>query len=261
MVETGKADMPTPDKSLKRYRELADKKGRLKEGIFLVEGEKAIRQIIAGHPDAVTEILSVEEPPPLFHRYPVRLVPAARFGYISATQTPQGIIAVVRQPADIYTATLPPSPGRRILLLEDIQDPGNAGTLIRTAAALGYDGVILTESSADPLSPKCVQATAGTVLSVWLRRTAQYLELARALQKDGYAIVAAEVKGKDEPAILAQQEKLVLALGNEAAGLTPALLDTADYRVRISIAAGKAESLNVAACGAILMYLSAGDKD
>ena len=251
--------MSTPPKSLKWYRELADKKGRLQAGVFLVEGDKAIRQVITGRPDAVIEILSVAEPLPLYHGYPLRLVTASQFRYISSTQTPQGILAVVRQPADIYSSSLPESPGRRILLLEDIQDPGNAGTLIRTAAALDYAGVILTENCADPLSPKCVQATAGAVLSIWLRRTAQYLELARSLQKDGYTIVAADLKGDDTPSILPRQEKLVLALGNEAAGLSPELLDITDFRVRIPTAPEKAESLNVAACGAILMYLSAGE--
>ena len=260
MFETGKDAMSTPLKSLKWYRQLADKKGRLDAGVFLVEGEKAIRQVIAGQPDAVTEILTVTESPPLFLRYPVRLVTAGQFRYISSAQTPQGIMAVVRQPVDIYAATLPQNPGRRILLLEDIQDPGNTGTLIRTAAALNYDGVILTESSADPLSPKCVQATAGTVLSVWLRRTAQYLELARSLRQDGYAIVAADLKGDAAPAVLSQQDKLVLALGNEAAGLSPELLAMSDFRVRIPTVPEKAESLNVAACGAILMYLSAEEK-
>ena len=166
-------------------------------------------------------------------------------------------MAIVRLPADIYTAALPENPGRRILLLEDIQDPGNAGTLIRTAAALDFAGVILTESSADPFSPKCVQATAGAVLSVWIRRTAQYLDLVRSLRQDGYAIIAADLKGDATPEILSRKDKLVLALGNEAAGLSPELLSLADYRVRIPVAPEKAASLNVAACGAILMYLSA----
>ena len=256
MVESCDAAMSTPLKSLKWYRELADKKGRLKSGVFLVEGDKAIRQIIAGRPNAITEILSVEEPPPPCRDYPVRMVTASQFRYISATQTPQGIAAVVRLPADIYSATLPEDAGHRILLLEDIQDPGNVGALIRTAAALDYAGVILTENCADPLSPKCVQATAGTVLSVWLRRTAQYLELMRTLQRGGYTLIAADLRGADDPPILSRQEKLVLALGNEAAGLSQELLDVSSYRVRIPTAPEKAESLNVAACGAILMYLS-----
>src|SRR4030042_2319951 len=123
--------MVTPAKSLKWYRELADKKGRLQSGAFLVEGEKAIRQIIAVRPDEITEILSVTAPPPLFRRYPARILTASQFRYISATHTPQGIAAAVRLPPDIYSAGLPADAGKRILLLEDVQDPGNVGPLIR----------------------------------------------------------------------------------------------------------------------------------
>lgn len=248
--------MTMPVKSLKWYRQLADRKGRLEAGFFLVEGEKAIRQIVASHPEAITEIIAVEEPPADFRHYPVREVSESQFRYISSTQTPQGMTAVVKIPEDLYTANLPEDTGNRILLLEDIQDPGNAGTLIRTAAAFNYAGAILTENGADPLAPKCVQATAGTVLSLWLRRTSQYLEMARSLKEQGYAIIAAEVKGSDEPSILSRQGKIVLALGNEATGLSKELLGIASYRVRIPTAPEKAESLNVAACGAILMYLS-----
>ena len=138
-----------------------------------------------------------------------------------------------------------------------MQDPGNAGTLIRTAAAFDFTGVILTENCADPLAPKCVQSTAGTVLSMWLRRTPQYLELVRSLRRLGYKLVAADLKGNADPSVL-KQEKLVLALGNEAAGLSKAMLDEADYRLCIPVEQEKAQSLNVAACGAILMYLSTG---
>jgi TrmH family RNA methyltransferase len=255
MVRVNADAMTMPLKSLKWYRELADRKGRLKAGFFLVEGDKAIRQIMAGHPDKITEILAVEEPPIVYHDYPVRLVTASQYRYISNTQTPQGIAAVVRVPDDVYSSSLPQNTGDRILLLEDIQDPGNAGTLIRTAAALDFCGVVLTENSADPLSPKCVQAAAGTILSVWLRRTAQYLEFVKSLQGKSYVLVAADLKGADEPSIMSHQNKLILALGNEGAGLSKELLDIADYRVRIPTAPDKAESLNVAASGAILMYL------
>jgi TrmH family RNA methyltransferase len=246
----------TPLKSLKWYRELADVKGRLKNGVFLVEGDKAIRQIMANRPGEITEILAVEEPPAVYRDYPVRFITASQFSYISSTRTPQGIAAVVRLPDDIYSPGLPPETGSRVLLLEDIQDPGNAGTLIRTAAALNYSGVILTESSADPLSPKCVQATAGSVLSVWLRRTARYLELVESLRGKGYILFAADLHSADEPSVIKIPENLVLALGNEGAGLSKEILTMAGYRIQIPVATDKAESLNVAASGAILMYLS-----
>jgi TrmH family RNA methyltransferase len=250
--------MPAAPKSLKRYRELADKKGRLEHGVFLVEGEKHINQVVDARPDAITEIISIAPPPPLLRRYPLREVKASEFRYISATQTPQGITAVVRMPEGVYSAALPPDAGSRILLLEDVQDPGNLGTLIRTASALGFSGVILTDASADPFSPKSVQSAAGTMLSLWIRKNTEYLELVKSLKYAGYSIVAADVRGNDKPEILSSLEKVVLTLGNEAAGLSKALLDIADYRVRIATPPEKAESLNVAACGAILMYLALG---
>jgi TrmH family RNA methyltransferase len=248
--------MPARLKPLKWYRELEERKGRLQVGAFLVEGDKAIRQIIASHPDAITEILAIDEPPPVYRDYPVRLVTASQFRYISSTRTPQGILAVVRLPPYIYSSDLPRDIGHKILLLEDIQEPGNAGTLIRTAAAFDFSGVILTENGADPFSPKCVQSTAGSVLSLWLRRTKNYLGMAQALQEKNYTLVAADLAGNVGPEILSGTKKLLLALGNEAAGLSKALLDIADYRLRIPVDKENAESLNVASCGAILMYLS-----
>jgi len=248
--------MSTPLKPLKWYRKLATKKGRLEAGAFVVEGDRAIKQIIAGHPDEIIEILTIEEPATIYHNYTVRLLSESQFLSICSTRTPQGTIAVVKLPMDIYSGYLPDKAGNKILLLEDIQDPGNMGTLIRTAAAFDFSGVIMTEKCADPLSPKCVQATAGTVLSVWLRRTAHFLELARALKTKGYPLIAAELNGAADTSILNRQDKLLLALGNEATGLSKDLLDAADYRLRIPTIWEKAESLNVAACGAICMYLS-----
>jgi len=248
--------MSAPLKSLRWYKKLATKKGRLESGAFLVEGDRAIKQIIGSHPDEIIEIVTVEEPLPVYCNYAVRLVTESQLRSICLTRTPQGTMAVVRLPVDMSADHLPEDAGNKVLLLEDIQDPGNVGTLIRTAAAFDFSGVIMTENCADPLSPKCVQATAGTVLSVWLRRTRRYLELTRALRKSGYTLVAAELDGVAEPSILQRQSRLLLALGSEAAGLSSALLDEADYRLRIPTVREKAESLNVAACGAICMYLS-----
>lgn len=248
--------MSTPLKPFKWYRRLATKKGRLEAGAFIVEGTRSINQIISNHPDEIIEILTIEEPLPVYSNYVVRLVTESQFRYICQTKTPQGVMAAVRIPVDIWSDCLPDDIGNKILLLEDIQDPGNVGTLIRTAAAFNYSGAIMSENCADPLSPKCVQATVGTVLSIWLRRTTNYLELISALRKGGYTIVATDLNGMEKPALLSRQSKLLLALGNEAAGLSIAMLNVADFRLRIPTIQEKAESLNVAACGAICMYLS-----
>ena len=248
--------MSTPIKPLKWYKKLATKKGRLEAGVFIVEGTRAINQIINSRPDEIIEILTIEEPLPIYNNYTVMFINESQFCSISPTKTPQGIMAIVQMPIDIRSDCLPDDIGNRILLLEDIQDPGNVGTLIRTAAAFDYSGVIMTENCADPLSPKCVQATAGTVLSVWLRRTNRYLDLINTLRKSDYSLVATDLNSEEELAILSHQSKIILALGNEAAGLSKVLLNVSDYRLRIPTIREKAESLNVAACGAICMYLS-----
>lgn len=252
--------MTEPGKSLKWYRELARKKGRLDVGAFLVEGDRAIRQIIGMDPNSIIEIVAEKEPSSIYRDYSIRRVTESQFTYISSTRTPQGILAVVRIPEALYSDDLPEDIGQKLLLLEDIQDPGNTGTLIRTAAAFGFSGITLTENSADPLSPKCVQATAGSVLSVWLRRTSHYLKLIQNLKKQDFTIIAADINGLAGPEILREHEKFLLALGNESAGLSVGVLNLADYRLRVPTAREKVESLNVAVCGAILMYLSTQDK-
>jgi TrmH family RNA methyltransferase len=241
---------------LKRYKSLATKTGRLELGLFLVEGTKAIRQIMTSHPDEIVEVIATEEHRSLSGQYLVRVATQKQFQSICLTKTPQGTMAVVRQPAGIYTDRLPDTVGHHILLLEDLQDPGNVGTLIRTAAAFGYSGIILSDHCADPLSPKSVQAAAGTMLSVWMRRTGGYLDLVRALKDRGYLVVSADVNGDEEPSIVCRREPLVLALGNEASGPSPSLIGISDHRFKIPIRRDHAESLNVATCGAIGMYVS-----
>lgn len=248
--------MPLVLKPLKWYKSLSTRKGRLSAGVFLVQGEKALSQVIVTRPGDIEEILVVGDAPSLCSGFTVRSLSESQFKAISSTRTPQGIAAVVKSPQEIYSDNLPLELGDKLLLLENIQDPGNAGTLIRTAAAFGFSGVIMTEKCADPLSPKCVQSTAGSVLSVWIRRTSGYMKLIWQLQNIDYAVIAADLTGIENPSILKNRKKFILALGNEASGLSSELLENSDYRIRIPTIHEKAESLNVASCGAICMYLS-----
>ncbi|MCX5996754.1 MAG: hypothetical protein NTV42_03865 [Chloroflexi bacterium] len=93
------------------------------------------------------------------------------------------------------------------------------------------------------------------MLSLWIRRTQDYLKLVKALKNDSYKLIAADLKGEEDPLVL-RVKKLLLALGNEASGLSAAVLQAADSRITIPIDRDNAESLNVAACGAVCMYLS-----
>lgn len=242
-------------KPLKWYKELTGTRERREAGVFLVEGEKAISQIVGLYPASIREILSVAAVPQELEHYPVRVLTGAQCTSISHSVTPQGIMATVSLPGDCYEDTLPAEPGNRILLLEDIQDPGNIGTLLRTAAAFSYNGIILSEKCADPFSPKCVQAAAGAVLSLWIRRSNSFLSMTSALREQGWLLTATALDGTSEASSLTA-EKLILALGNEASGISTRLRSLADKVFSLPMSQQKAESLNVAVCGGICMYLS-----
>jgi len=243
-------------KPLKWYKELSSSKGRLNSNAFIVEGEHAIRQIISNFPDQILELVSTTPLSSPYRSIPVRQVKEGQFHAISTAKTPRGIIAVVRLPVETYQDTLPDKIGDKIVLLEDIQDPGNVGTLIRSAAAFNFAGILLTDKSADPFSPKCIQSTAGSILSVWIRRTKNYLNLVNTLKQKDYTVFTTEVNGDQPPSALRQATKIILALGNESQGISDQLLKIADHRLGIPINRNKAQSLNVAASGAIFMFES-----
>ena len=250
------AEASRPLKPLSWYKKLASKKGRLAAGAFLVEGRRAIDQVRRHRPDAIQELLATDEVG-VDWPYPHRRLTPSQIRSIGSAVAPQGVIAVARLPMQTYEPQLPLSCGPKLLFLEDIQDPGNVGTLIRTAAALQFTGVVLTEKCADPFAPKCVQASAGTVLALWLRRTERSLSLLSQLGRQGYTLVAATLDGQSDPSVLCEPTRLVLALGNEGAGLSLAVRQAAQARFTIPIDRRGSESLNVAASGAICMYLSA----
>jgi len=243
-------------RSINWYRKLALMKGRRETGFFLMEGDRAIRQDMDISSASINEIVTSRDLPPIYSGYRQRRVSEIHLHSICHTRTPQGPVAVIRCPGGVYTNRLPETTGRRILLLEGIQDPGNAGTLVRTAAAFDYDGVIMSDRCADPFSPKFIQSSSGSILSLWLRRTAGYIAMVEQLKKKGYPVIVAALDGNDKPGVIEGRESLLLALGNEAAGPSEALKDMAHHNISIDIARKKAESLNVAVCGAICLYLS-----
>jgi RNA methyltransferase, TrmH family len=243
-------------KPLKWYKSLDSVKSRVDARAFLVEGTRAIKQLIDHHPDKIIEILVTEKLASQYSGPNLRILTEQQIDSISSTKTPQGVIAVAKLPMETYSDSLPANPGASILLLEDIQDPGNAGTLIRTASAFDFSTVIMSEKCADPFSPKCVQSTAGSILSINIRRSNNYLKFAQQLKDQGFRIVASDLKGSENPGILGKSARTLLALGNEASGLTKSVLALSDHLLKIPINENNAESLNVASCGAILMYLA-----
>ena len=224
-------------------------------GAFIVEGERALSQIYRLHPESLQEILVDKEPPKAWKdKTAIRILTPGQFASISRNKTPQGIAGIITLPQESHSSKLPKQYGERILLLEEVQDPGNVGTLIRAAAAFNFDGAILSDGCADPFSPKAIQASAGSVLSLWIRRTPGYTKLGARLKREGYRIVATDIYGNSK-SLFNSGKKVVLILGNEAKGVSNKMLKIADTVFRIPFNYHSVESLNVAAAGAICMYL------
>jgi TrmH family RNA methyltransferase len=247
-------------RSLKWYKQLEHSSNRAQEGFFIAEGARAVEQIVRTSPDSVDEILVSEEYRlgVMYADKNVRTISTSQMGSVSSQKTSQGIIAVVKIPEHSFSDTVPKDAGHRILLMEHIQDPGNVGTLLRTAAAFDFSGVILSTMSADPFSQKVIQASAGSLLSLWIRRTSQYLQIVKKLQSENYKLLAMSVDGSEKSVTVG--EKIIVALGNEGNGLSKEVEMIADTRCRIPINDKNVESLNVAVTGALVMYAAVSGK-
>jgi RNA methyltransferase, TrmH family len=187
---------------------------------------------------------------------PVRVVTDRVLSALADTQHPQGIIAVCHQRPASLAAVLGGQP-RLLVVLDCVADPGNAGTIVRTADAAGADAVVFTGDGADPFGPKSVRASAGSVFHVPLVIVSDIAETVATIRDAGLAILATDPHASTS--LIDVGPRLVdgtaWLFGNEARGLgsNPA---QPDARVRIPMA-GRAESLNLAAAAAVCIFASA----
>ncbi|MCU1601032.1 MAG: methyltransferase, partial [Frankiales bacterium] len=172
-------------------------------------------------------------------------------GALAETVTPQGLVGV----APLLDAALPASP-RLVAVLHGVNDPGNAGTVIRTADAAGADAVVLTEGSVDPHNGKCVRATAGSLWHLPVVTDADALRTIADLQADGLTVLATTGAADVDLDDLDLSGPTAWVFGTEAHGLPEEVLAAADRRVRIPLY-GRAESLNLASAAAVCLYASA----
>ncbi len=178
----------------------------------------------------------------------VLLISRALFEEIASVPADVGVLAVVEPPTARNVA-----PGNFCLLLEDVQDPGNVGTMIRTAAAAGIDQVVLSRHSAFAWSPKALRAGQGAHFLTTLIESVEALQWTRGFRENGGRVVASVVKGASTPYDVDLRGRLAIAIGSEGRGLSPALVALADQRVTIPMANGS-ESLNAAAAAAVLLF-------
>lgn len=188
-------------------------------------------------------------------RRPIHLVSERAAKALSDTVTPTGLVAVCEMPEIRAEDALAGSP-RLVAVAVEIGEPGNAGTLIRIADAMGAGAVILAGHSVDPYNGKCLRASTGSIFSIPVVVEPDAHAAVTAVRDAGLQVLATTVDGEcrlDEAGLAAPTAWL---FGPEAHGLAGELADRADHRVRIPMA-GDAESLNVAAAAAICLYQSA----
>lgn len=174
------------------------------------------------------------------------------FREISDTQTPQGILALARQPR--YTLEgMMNKDSKSFLLLEDLRDPGNLGTIMRTAEGAGIDGVILSPNSVDLFNPKVVRSTMGSIYRVPFYYAHDFYEAMRLLKEKGILLYGTHLEGKREYDDEPYSSRCGILIGNESRGLSQKAAQMADVLVRIPME-GRLESLNASVAAAIMMY-------
>ena len=251
--------------NLKQIKALKSKKGRDEQGLFIVEGEKMVAEIPDYWPVRIyicSESYAQNNELTAFKSSTVATVSDSRFMSLSDTVTPQGIMAVCEKRSfgldQLLSSTGPTSSNNStknplLLIGENLSDPGNIGTLIRTAAAAGASGVVLSRGSGDIWNPKTIRASAGAILRLPIIENASLKDIITLLKQHGIIILAAHLKGEVLPYDLDLKSACGILIGNEARGLSEETAALADFCVKLPIDQG-IESLNASVAGGILLY-------
>lgn len=180
------------------------------------------------------------------------ILPGPVFKNIADTETPQGVAAIL--PFNIEkNEKLPAEKANLILILDRLQDPGNMGTIIRTAAAAGVDLLYYTSGSVDPYSPKVLRSTAGTIFNVSLKHAGEPVTIINDLHGRGFKLVTACARANVPYWSADLKEPVALVIGNESSGISTEFEAAADIKVSIPLS-GSVESLNAAVAAGVIIF-------
>ena len=234
-------------------------KARKTSGLFVAEGLRMFKEIPADRIDSlfVSEgFLRDEAHKKLLSGMKYEVVSEDVFKVMSDTQTPQGILALVRQ-YDYRAEDLLAAPGPAFLMvLENIQDPGNLGTILRAGEGAGVTGVLMSDATADIYNPKVIRSTMGSIFRVPFAYTEDLPASLKALKAGGIRLYAAHLNGRNNYEKEDYTVDTGFLVGNEANGLTDETAALADAYVKIPMK-GKVESLNAAVAASVLMFEAA----
>jgi TrmH family RNA methyltransferase len=246
---------------------LAKREARSETGLFLLEGPQAVAEALSFRPDLIVDLFAT---PTALDRHSTLATLARDAGIavefvtepvleaMADTVTPQGVVAVCRQFPTSLRDILAAGPVL-LAILEEVRDPGNAGTIIRAADAAGADAVILTGRSVDVYNPKVVRSTTGSLFHLPVAVGLDLETVIEAVKGADLQVIAADVKGAD---LLAARKAGALTkptawlFGNEARGLTDEHYALADWVITVPIY-GHAESMNLATAASVCLYESA----
>ena len=244
---------------VKNIRKLKEKKYRDLENAYIIEGIKLVKEAIAENAK-IRQIVMCEDfndtveldKDTLYEIARHNLVAVTKnvFNAITDVKTPQGIIAVIEKngasenEAD-YSQDI-------IIALDDIQDPGNLGTILRTVDSANLKQIILSKNSADPYNPKVVRSTMGAIFRVNIIETENLQQELSKAQKNGFTVMVTSLDTKNSVYDVDYNKK-VIVIGNEANGVSKEIQDMADEKVKIPML-GRTESLNASVAAGIMIY-------
>ncbi|NMB26198.1 MAG: RNA methyltransferase [Firmicutes bacterium] len=254
----------TQNPQIKRMRSLYTRKGRERTGLIPVEGVRFVMEALAAAEKGVTSVDAIfcedgcehsldEELSKALGRFQNQIMRCSTsvFKTLSDTGTPQGIVAAVTRPSQ-EVSLLSGQGQASYLIVDRVQDPGNLGTMIRTAAAAGAQGIFCLSGTVDPYNSKTLRATMGSVFRIPIVTGVDSRELVTDLQSHGCRLIAADIDAEHYHFEIPYTGPNAIIIGNEGQGIGRDLLDAADTRVKIPLAQG-VESLNAAvACGILL---------
>ncbi|WP_347299279.1 TrmH family RNA methyltransferase [Clostridium perfringens] len=237
----------------KEIKKLKEKKHRIKSNKYLIEGlrfvEEAIKSKVSIDSIIFTESFK-EKNPDLFLKINenIKLIQMneALLKQLCSTENPQGIVGVINmQNKELKN-------GELVVLVDKVQDPGNMGTIIRTAHAAGAAGIVMTKGTVDIYNDKTLRSTMGSIFYIPIVED-DSLDFVKSLKKEGYKLVVSSLQGKNNFFEENLQGKVMIAVGNEGNGVSDEVYDIADIKVKIPMP-GEAESLNVAVATSIMIY-------
>ena len=233
---------------IKNIKKLKEKKYRLNS--YIVEGIKMVKEAINENQEialiAIREDFKID-----FDTKNTKIVTISNkiFNDISDVKTPQGILAVIKKNQNNQIETNQ----EYILALDSLQDPGNMGTIIRTADSANINQIIINKTTVDPYSPKVIRSTMGAIYRTNIIEVEDLKATLKEMKSKGFQIITTDLKATQSIYDINYNNKTVVVIGNEANGVSQEILQTADKKVIIPML-GKTESLNASIAASIMIY-------